>query len=1113
MKIQILDNETAKIYATGLNLVVGPQGPQGPVGATGATGPMGPQGPIGVTGPQGIQGIQGVAGPVGPTGPQGIQGIQGIQGPKGDDGIDGIDGQDGAPGAVGPQGAKGDKGDTGDQGPVGPQGPQGPQGEKGDTGEQGPQGEPGLQGPQGVQGEKGDKGDKGDTGEQGPIGPQGLQGPQGIQGEVGPQGPQGVEGPQGPQGEQGIQGIQGIQGPKGDKGDQGDAGVDGDHYHTTSSETFSVPAKNTLASVILDDVNVDYTVAQSVIVAHDSGHYFIGDVVSYNGLTGELDLNVTTSVGSGTFSSWTVNLSGAVGIQGPTGPTGPQGPEGPMGPQGIQGEQGIQGPAGPQGETGLQGPEGPQGIQGPQGEVGPQGPQGEIGLTGPQGETGPMGPAGITKFSGVLKQVGTNNNFVLNAASNYTGQSADVALPANHTFILGQAFRVNHPTNVFDLQGWALITAINNNVATFLFNGILVVGSTNQTGATLDFAVAGQRGQAGATGAAGTSPNTVFSTQSLTFQNGGFLTNVVLNRPMPSIFTSGQFIGFSGGSETGYASGSGYIISVNNSNPAEMTVNFFNIIAGSFDGTSNQFTGPVNIFLSGAPGQDGQDGSNGAPGFSPAVTLSANNPIDWSTVNAVYGFPQDNSNRISIGTLVGNQGPGGPTTPFPAQEFQQGFFSSGKPIFITGYEGANIQAYGVVETFDFQNSALLVRIYELAYGGGPTLGTFQLSAIGFKGNTGPEGPQGPQGAQGQQGTQGEQGPAGPQGPQGEQGIQGIQGPQGLQGIQGIQGEPGDDANVINDNYVINGGFDIWQRGGTFNAIANNQISADRWRHSADGTFTKNITQQVFTAGEIPNEDIGEFYLRHETASQSGGTTNLLYYAGIENVRTLSGQTVTLSMYVKAAANMNIDIQLAQNFGTGGSARVDTTKITKAVTTGWTRISHTWTLPSVAGKSIPMDNHRVEIFIGLPVNTASTLDIWGVKLEHGDTATRFKRTEPTLASELLACQRYQVVIRDTLFRAIAGGGYGLTSSIIDIQYRLPVPMRTPLLTFSISANNHFRYQPDNIGLSGDDTITWEDGNNFVGLIRLRNLASVTVGRSYTLNFNNQAGQFIRWDAEL
>jgi len=240
----------------------------------------------------------------------------------------------------------------------------------------------------GAPGPAGPAGPEGPEGPQGPIGPQG---PQGIQGETGPAGAQGPEGPQGPQGDPGAtgatgaQGPQGIQGVQGPQGDPGAAGADGDRYQTTSSTSLTIATGTQTLTV---ETGLDYSVTQSVTIAYDIDDHMHGEVVSYNAGTGVLVVDVTTISGSGTFSAWVVNLSGAVGAVGPAGPAGPQGPQGVQGEQGIQGIQGVQGETGPQGDVG---PAGPQGIQG---ETGPAGPQGPTGPQGPQGDPGPGTIAG-----------------------------------------------------------------------------------------------------------------------------------------------------------------------------------------------------------------------------------------------------------------------------------------------------------------------------------------------------------------------------------------------------------------------------------------------------------------------------------------------------------------------------------------------------------------------------------------------------------------------------------------------------------------------------------------------------------------------------------------------
>jgi hypothetical protein len=242
----------------------------------------------------------------------------------------------------------------------------------------------------------------------GPTGPQGVQGIQGVQGTTGATGATGNTGATGPQGPTGATGS---------TGPQGNAGLDGDKYATTSTTSFTLANSGT-QTIVVADVNVDYSIGQSIIVAYDVNNHQHGTVSSYDANTGNLTFTKDSHTGSGTYSSWQVNLDGAIGIQGPTGPavtgptgaTGSQGSQGPTGPSvtGPTGTAGSQGPTGPQGVQGIQGQ---QGIQGPTGATGSQGSQGPTGpsVTGPTGAVGPTGVAGDMGPTGATGAAGPNN--------------------------------------------------------------------------------------------------------------------------------------------------------------------------------------------------------------------------------------------------------------------------------------------------------------------------------------------------------------------------------------------------------------------------------------------------------------------------------------------------------------------------------------------------------------------------------------------------------------------------------------------------------------------------------------------------------------------------------
>jgi hypothetical protein len=101
------------------------------------------------------------------------------------------------------------------------------------------------------------------------------------------------------------------------------------------------------------------------------------------------------------------------------------------------------------------------------------------------------------------------------------------------------------------------------------------------------------------------------------------------------------------------------------------------------------------------------------------------------------------------------------------------------------------------------------------------------------------------------------------------------------------------------NKVINGDFGIWQRG-TSIAIGVTSYWADRWTTFVyGGVPTGTLTRQTFTPGTAPVSGYeGQFYGRiNVTAANSATACNV--ETRLEDVRTLAGQTATLSFWAKA----------------------------------------------------------------------------------------------------------------------------------------------------------------------------------------------------------------------
>jgi hypothetical protein len=92
------------------------------------------------------------------------------------------------------------------------------------------------------------------------------------------------------------------------KGDQGDPG---DRYATTSTSTLTIASNGTI-TFTTDDLGLDYSYGQTLIIAHDLANHMHGEVSSYNPVTGQLTVVLKSKTGSGTYSTWSINLDGAV---------------------------------------------------------------------------------------------------------------------------------------------------------------------------------------------------------------------------------------------------------------------------------------------------------------------------------------------------------------------------------------------------------------------------------------------------------------------------------------------------------------------------------------------------------------------------------------------------------------------------------------------------------------------------------------------------------------------------------------------------------------------------------------------------------------------------------
>jgi hypothetical protein len=311
------------------------------------------------------------------------------------------------------------------------------------------------------------------------------------------------------------------------------------------------------------------------------------------------------------------------------------------------------------------------------------------------------------------------------------------------------------------------------------------------------------------------------------------------------------------------------------------------------------------------------------------------------------------------------------------------------------------------------------------------------------------------------------------------------------------------AGPLSQNYIINGGFDIWQRGTTFSAVTSVIFTADRFRIAGYSGSGSTFSRQAFTPGELVANTFGDaqFYLRANSTN-----TQVYFDQRIEDVRTLAGQVATLSFWAKAASPLTLSSNLFQGFGSGGSSDNVFTSKNNSITTSWQRFTHTFTVPSVSGKTIGAGSFLSPYFVSATLNT--NLDIWGVQLEAGSTATPFRRNANSLQGELAACQRYyQRFDCGSLFGPVSLVGTAISTTRMFTTLAMKSSMR------AVSS-----IQSANIRIT-DGVGGFAISNIFALVDNLETIAinadttGLTQYRPYYLQGNNSTAGFIALNGEL
>jgi hypothetical protein len=327
------------------------------------------------------------------------------------------------------------------------------------------------------------------------------------------------------------------------------------------------------------------------------------------------------------------------------------------------------------------------------------------------------------------------------------------------------------------------------------------------------------------------------------------------------------------------------------------------------------------------------------------------------------------------------------------------------------------------------------------------------------------------------------------------------------------------------NTILNGDFSINQRSFT-STTTTATFGFDRWQFQcSDGTVT--YSTQAFTAGTAPVAGYeGTNFARIVTTGQTTSTALGELTQKIENVRTLAGQTATVSFWAKAASGTpKIAVEAVQDFGSGGSpsSAVFTVVGSSTISTAWTRYTITIAIPSISGKTVGTTANTSSLAIRFFVSAGTaynsrtgslgiqtnTFDIWGVQVEAGSVATAFQTATGTLQGELAACQRYfERWSLETSNMAFAGFNASTTNGYHTWHFHTK-KRSEPTISVNAATDFSVRIPAGNVTLTAFSTI----GTTTDGAWLSSTVASGLGSGDGNFLVNSGVGSFIQASSEL
>jgi hypothetical protein len=260
------------------------------------------------------------------------------------------------------------------------------------------------------------------------------------------------------------------------------------------------------------------------------------------------------------------------------------------------------------------------------------------------------------------------------------------------------------------------------------------------------------------------------------------------------------------------------------------------------------------------------------------------------------------------------------------------------------------------------------------------------------------------------------------------------------------------------NLVMNGGFDVWQRGTTVTKTSNTyqNFTADRWSAYFGGTYTQEQTT-------LPNGDYVD-YFKGVLGTTGGNRININNF--IENGnRIISGKYVTISFWLKTSVIDNqVNVKLQTTNGSNFSSYIQVANKYIETSTSWKKYEITLKCNDDIANVGARPHVLLEID-GVDGSWANgtSFEIAQVQLELGRVATPFEHR--SYGEELALCQRYCYVIGHPSQVIYLGTGSMYTTTAVNLSVPLPVQLRHNSPSFTRVANGTGNWLNVYVGATG------------------------------------------------